>query len=134
MVPGTPIRPSIPPRSRLAHVVTVLAEVGGTIDPHRVPLKADIGVLARQLNDHPGQFAVGQKHIAAAAQETVRNSILIEQADYVRQRIVAANKEQVGGASDLERGFLRERYMGVMLDPRAASAWINFGSLIRMRQ
>ena len=88
------------------------SEVGGAVHENVVAFKPHIRILPRQLQDHPGKFSVGQKNVAAAAEEAVRHSCLFQQPNQLRQGFVFFDHQEVRRAANLERSFRRERHAG----------------------
>ena len=107
----------MPPRSCLAQKVTVRPRSAAASTQAKLPFRCGFGVAARELKDDPGQFAVGDEEIRAAADENgTGSSASRSRRDEFGQRLVAADQEQIGGAADAERGALGERRAGDALD------------------
>ena len=104
-----------------AQIAEISAEVSGAIDKNIVPFKSYVRILPRELQDHPGKFAIGQEDVAAAAEEAMRHARLFQQMNQFRQRFVLVNYEEVGRAANLERSFRSKRYTHPVFNAQGAN-------------
>ncbi len=84
------------------------AEVGRRIHPNYIAIDADVVLPARKMENDPGKFAIADEQVGAATKKTKWNFRIPQQANEFRQRIVSANCEQIGAATDAERGAFGE--------------------------
>jgi len=90
--------------------------VGGRVNVRVISLHANVGFLVRQLQNHPGEFAISHQQIRTPTEKFVGYASAAKQHDQVRQRAMAANQQQIRDAADAERSAFRERGSADALD------------------
>ena len=98
------------------------AEIRCGVDEGRIAFDAHAGLGGRKVQHDPGQLAIGNEDVGTAAEKFVSDAFALQLANHVRQRLIAANEQKIGGAADAERGQSLERNAGAQLDAESGQA------------
>jgi hypothetical protein len=91
-------------------------EIGCGIDVSKITLHAHAGFGGGQMKSDPGEFAIADQNIRAAAQKTPGNALVRQQRHHFSDPVVSMHDQLVRGTANCERSSRRERDTMLNLD------------------